>query len=139
MSKMISSMQKVDQQPAEDMIYNHRSRRAYSRKLLRSQKSFVVDHLDQRRITNELKKNNLKERYNFKNWIDRVQRSQEYGREIHKIKQEEMYQDLIREAEERDAVWIQEMSAVYGEAEAKKMRELYWEKIDKRQKKKLSV
>lgn len=123
----------------DNTIYNHSTRRKYGNDYMRSQKVTTVDHLNKQHTTNELKKLKRKERGNHKLWMERVSRSQEYGKKIHSINREGVYQDMIKDTEERDAKWMQNLSELYGEDEAKKIHDKHWSVRDEQEKIKYGV
>lgn len=142
-------MQEVDQvteisnkkfELKEQLSYNpqsHKYRRYYERTTLRNDKYEFIDHLGVRRITNKLKKRTRKEKYNYSEWFNRIKHSNKNGDNIHRINEEAIYNEMVRQTEEREEKYLKLLIEVYGEEIGKQKHDRHLEDFEKRFAKKL--
>lgn len=96
------------------VFYNHKKRKKNVKDYLKSQKRIKDDPNGKRYFTNEYKEIKKKEKGNLKVWMDRVRKSQEYGKKIHKVNEEDANRQLLLEEQERFSRWVEGLSNKYS-------------------------
>lgn len=116
---------------------SHKYRRFNERYSLRSDKYTVVDNLGNKHITNKLKQRTKKERYNFEEWFKRIKTNNRAGKSIHRINEEAVYNEMVRQTEEREEKYLKLLIEMYGEEAGTQKHEQHLEDFEKRFTKKL--
>lgn len=124
----------------EKLSYNpqsHKYRRYNERTSLRNDKYEFIDNLGVRRLTNKLKQRTRKEKYNYSEWFKRIKYSNKNGDNLHRINEERLYNEMVRQTEEREEKYLKLLIEVYGEEIGKQKHERHLEDFEKRFAKKL--
>jgi len=127
-------------------IHNHRERKRLAKEQLKKEiipiEKWVRDSNGELveeivAYTNKYKQIRKTEKNNFNKWFERVQRSQEYGKKVMNIVEEENYNNMVREREEIEAKKLALLIELHGEDEGKSRHDKLLQKIQERSTKKI--
>ena len=127
--------------------YNHRQRKAIAKNQLKGEKvpveNWVMDSNGEMvkvvtGYTTQYKKLKKKEKYNFSEWFNRVERANNYGNKLNNVVSENNYNKEVQETEAREAKLLADLIANYGLEKGTELHNEHLMKFEEKMTKKYS-